>query len=196
MSRLVAVLSAAALLLLTPFDRAGAQTASRVIRQFEERCSACHKNPSAERAPDVEGAPDTATLRRMSPELIYRAVTTGTMRVHVEGMTDTVIRSMVEWLSSRKLGSTETGDAKLMPNRCATTPPLGNPAAGAAWNGWGPDITNARYQKAGGLTGANIPRLKLKWAFGFPGASSVYGQPTVVGRRVLIGVDTGYVYLP
>ena len=39
-----------------------------------------------------------------------------------------------------------------------------------------------------------VPRLKLKWTFGFPSASSVYGQPTVAGGRVFIGVDTGYVY--
>jgi polyvinyl alcohol dehydrogenase (cytochrome) len=173
---------------------AAAQTASRIIRTFEERCSACHKNPTAGRAPDVEGAPDTAILRRMSPELIYRAVTSGTMRVHVEGLNDQVVRSMIEWLSGRKIGTTASGDAKLMPNHCPTSPPIGDLTPGAAWNGWGPDVTNARYQKAGGVTAAAIPRLKLKWSFGFPGASSVYGQPTIVGSRVFIGVDTGYVY--
>jgi polyvinyl alcohol dehydrogenase (cytochrome) len=36
--------------------------------------------------------------------------------------------------------------------------------------------------------------LTIKWAFGFPGVSSVYGQPTVAGGRVFVGVDTGYVY--
>jgi polyvinyl alcohol dehydrogenase (cytochrome) len=143
---------------------------------------------------DVEGAPDTATLRRMSPELIHRAVTTGTMRVHVEGLSDQVVLSMVEWLSGRKLGTTASGDAKLMPNQCTAAPAMAVEPPGVAWNGWGPDITNARYQKNGGIVGADIPRLRLKWAFGFPGASSVYGQPTVAGGRVFIGVDTGYVY--
>ena len=45
-----------------------------------------------------------------------------------------------------------------------------------------------------GLSAADVPRLTLKWAFGFPGVSSVYGQPTVAGGRVFVGVDTGYVY--
>ena len=39
-----------------------------------------------------------------------------------------------------------------------------------------------------------MPNLKLKWAFGFPGAEEVYGQPTVAGGRVFLGVDTGAVY--
>jgi polyvinyl alcohol dehydrogenase (cytochrome) len=44
------------------------------------------------------------------------------------------------------------------------------------------------------LSSQLVPRLKLKWAFGFPGASAVYGQPTVAGGRLFMGADTGYVY--
>jgi polyvinyl alcohol dehydrogenase (cytochrome) len=67
-------------------------------------------------------------------------------------------------------------------------------AAGPIWNGWSPDATNARFHRASGLSAGDVPRLTLKWAFGFPGVSSVYGQPTVAGGRVFVGVDTGYVY--
>ena len=70
------------------------------------------------------------------------------------------------------------------------------PRQAPAWNGWGVDATNARFQtaKAAGLTAAQVPGLKLKWAFGFPSAASMYGQPTVAAGRIFIGVDTGYVY--
>ena len=44
------------------------------------------------------------------------------------------------------------------------------------------------------LAAADVPKLKLKWAFGFPGVKSVYGQPSVVAGRVFVGVDTGAVY--
>ena len=44
------------------------------------------------------------------------------------------------------------------------------------------------------MTADQVPNLKLKWAFGFPGAEEVYGQPTVAGGRVFLGVDTGAVY--
>jgi polyvinyl alcohol dehydrogenase (cytochrome) len=62
-----------------------------------------------------------------------------------------------------------------------------------AWKGWGVDASNSRYQSAG-IPKSHVPELKLKWAFGFPGAKSVWGQPSVVGGRVFLGVDTGSVY--
>jgi len=71
-----------------------------------------------------------------------------------------------------------------------------DPSSGPAWNGWGVDEANTRFEteKGAGLTAAEIPRLKLKWAFGFPGTSSVWGQPAIAGGRVFLGVDTGSVY--
>ena len=43
-------------------------------------------------------------------------------------------------------------------------------------------------------TAADAPKLALKWAFGFPNGNSAYGQPAVVGGRVFVGADTGFVY--
>jgi polyvinyl alcohol dehydrogenase (cytochrome) len=177
---------------------AAAQTASRVIRQIDQRCANCHGNTDADRPPDVEGAPEPATMRRMAPETILQAITTGAMRVHAEGIPDEVKRAMAEYLSGRKLSPVGAGDARRMPNRCTAAKPFAEVRAGAigagVWNGWSPEPANTRYQRAGGLSAADLPRLTLKWAFGFPGVSSVYGQPTVVGGRVFVGVDTGWVY--
>ncbi len=173
---------------------ASAQTASRVIRLVDQRCANCHRNGDADRPPDVEGAPEPTTLRRMAPETILQAITTGAMRVHAEGIPDEVKRAMAEYMSGRKLGALGAGDARHMLNRCVTRAPLGNIAAAPLWNGWSPDATNARFQRAPGFAAADVPRLTLKWAFGFPGVSSVYGQPTIAGGRVFVGVDTGYVY--
>ena len=39
-----------------------------------------------------------------------------------------------------------------------------------------------------------VPKLQLKWAFGFPNGSSAYGQPAVAGGRVFVGSDNGFVY--
>jgi len=176
-------------------EMAFAQTASRVIRQIDQRCANCHRSTNADRPPDgIGGAPDPATLRRMAPETILQAITKGAMRVHAEGIPDDVKRAMAEYLSGRKLSPLGAGDANTMPNRCPARTPLASRSNGAAWNGWSPDPTNARFQPNPGLTAADVPRLTLKWAFGFPGVSSVYGQPTIVGGRVFVGVDTGYVY--
>ncbi len=67
---------------------------------------------------------------------------------------------------------------------------------GAGWNGWGADISNARSQtaQAAQLTAAQVPHLKLKWAFGLAGAKQVFGEPSVVGGRVFFSADTGSVY--
>jgi len=76
------------------------------------------------------------------------------------------------------------------------TASLGDPAAGPRWNGWSPTVTNTRFQpgEQAGLTAAQVPGLKLRWAFGFPDTLSAYGQPTVAAGRVFIGTQNGTVY--
>src|SRR5581483_10290331 len=68
--------------------------------------------------------------------------------------------------------------------------------SGPSWNGWSPDGSNARFQpeQAAQIPAAQVTRLKLKWAVGFPGVKSVMGAPVVVGGRVFVGVDNGSVY--
>ena len=81
---------------------------------------------------------------------------------------------------------------------CASNPPL--PArldSSPAWNGWSPEAGNSRFQAAAQakLTAADVPRLKLKWAFGFPGGSgTASSQPSVALGRVFVGSDSGAVY--
>ncbi|HMB78953.1 MAG TPA: PQQ-binding-like beta-propeller repeat protein, partial [Vicinamibacterales bacterium] len=93
----------------------------------------------------------------------------------------------------RPLGAAGTGDASQMKNRCGDHAPF-NPSQDSAWNGWGYDRGNSRFQSSPGLTAADAPTLTLKWAFGFPNGNSAYGQPTVTGGRVFVGADTGFVY--
>jgi polyvinyl alcohol dehydrogenase (cytochrome) len=79
--------------------------------------------------------------------------------------------------------------------QCAARP-LGNLLEGPVWNGWGVDATNGRAQTAAaaGLRVEDIPRLKLKWAFGFDRATSAFAQPTLAGGRVFVGSANGAVY--
>ena len=81
-------------------------------------------------------------------------------------------------------------------NTCPQNAGLGDWSARPNWNGWGASINNTRFQSAEGaqIVPEAVSRLKLKWAFGFPGVKAVYGQPTVAGGRVFLGVDTGSVY--
>jgi len=132
----------------------------------------------------------------MSPEHIYEALTTGAMKAQGQSLSEEQKRMLALFMSGRPMGSADAGDAKTMANHCPGNPTLADPSEGPAWNGWGVDVTNTRYQSAGaaGLTAAQVPRLKLKWAFGFPTGISAYGQPTVVSSRVFVGTDIGYVY--
>lgn len=73
---------------------------------------------------------------------------------------------------------------------------LADALAGPAWNGWGVSARNSRFQPAGaaGLSAEDVPRLRLKWAFGFPNTSEASAQPAVAGGRVFVGSWAGEVY--
>ncbi len=158
---------------------------------FQQQCMGCHGNPNAPLK-----APEPSALRQLTPEAILDALTTGAMKVQGQALSDAQKKQVSESLSGRPLGTATEGEAANMPNRCATNPPLPNPSPAAAWNGWGVDVANTRFQsgKAAGLTKDDVPRLTLKWAFGYPNGVSALSQPTVVSGRVFVGADTGYVY--
>jgi polyvinyl alcohol dehydrogenase (cytochrome) len=159
------------------------------IAQFETRCSVCHNNPAID-------APSAAKIREMSPERILESITTGTMVPHVEGLNDGQKRRIAEFMAARPMGSSKAGNAATMPNKCATNPAMGSITTGPSWNGWSPDNSSSRMQTAAsaGLTAENVPKLKLKWAFGFPTGESANAPPTIVAGRLFVGSDNGYIY--
>lgn len=72
--------------------------------------------------------------------------------------------------------------------------PPGPVALGSAqWNGWGPGIENTRYQPEPAIRASDVSRLALKWAFGYPGANTVSGQPTIVDGRLFVA-SAGHVF--
>ncbi len=158
---------------------------------FEQHCASCHSGPNR-----VDRAPDLKTLMQFSPETVLAAMTTGTMALPAQKLTDDEKRLIAEYLGGRPLDAKNSGSADSMSNRCPTNPPLLDPSAGPSWNGWsgGPGNTRFASTKNAGLTAADVPRLKLKWAFGFPNGDTAFGQPTVAGGRIYVGSDIGYVY--
>ena len=44
------------------------------------------------------------------------------------------------------------------------------------------------------MKAGDVPKLKLKWAFGLPSGASLYSQPSVAFGRVFVGSDDGVVY--
>src|SRR5262249_43471530 len=131
---------------------------------FQTPCARCHLNPTVGRATPATVHPE------MPPGRIYDSPLPGSRKKAVKSLTDDQKRGMGEFVWARAEGSSEAGSAKDMPNKCARNAAMPDPAAGAGWNGWGNDNSNTRFQPAGParLTASDVPKLKLKWAFGFP----------------------------
>jgi polyvinyl alcohol dehydrogenase (cytochrome) len=142
----------------------------------------------------VERAPTPAQLREFTADRIYAALTTGVMKTVGDTLNDVERRQVAASLAGKPLGSAANGDADRMPNRCASNPMLADPESLPQWNGWGAGLANDRFQPQSQAQLGDVRKLKLKWVFGLPNATSSYSQPTVVAGRVFVGADTGYIY--
>src|SRR5580692_2265552 len=152
---------------------------------FQGHCAGCHNGASDARAP----APDV--LRQRSAAAILEVLANGPMRIQGATLSGPERRAIAEYLGGTTLAGDPTGASR---GRCETHSPF--LMSGPSWNGWGATPENRREQSAvaAGLDATLVPRLKLKWAFGFPDATSAWAQPTVVGGWVFVGSQNGTVY--
>jgi polyvinyl alcohol dehydrogenase (cytochrome) len=63
----------------------------------------------------------------------------------------------------------------------------------AQWNGWGRDQENTRYQPEPAIRAMDLPKLALKWAYGYQSGTQ-FGQPTMVDGRLFVTGSAGRVY--
>ena len=174
-----------AVVLSTPLLWAQARTGEAL---FADSCAGCHLANVIPRALSVDN------MRAMTPEAIVGALTDGSMQQQGSELSAADRQAIAEFITGSRLDSV-AGDR------------LGWCAAGRAtewsgldsdpaWNGWGVDIANTRNQPAqhAGLNAEDIPKLTLKWAFGYPNASSAQSQPAVVGGRLFVASQRGEVY--
>jgi polyvinyl alcohol dehydrogenase (cytochrome) len=166
-------------------DSAGAQDAAEL---FDVNCASCHGSTGGAQAAN---APGLDALRQFTPEAILNALVNGRMRLQGTPLREADRRAIAEFLGGRPLRRTAAGATTL---RCTSSPPFGGAGDGGDWNGWGNGVKNTRYAGAGGLTAADLPRLKLKWAFGFADVTSARAQPAVVGNRLFVASDNGDVH--
>lgn len=155
---------------------------------FQAHCAMCHHDASA----GASRAPSPAILAGQTQEEILRALESGAMVIYGNQLTEAQRKAIAAYLSSNPGNS----GAEASANMCASAPPLApsSLARPENWNGWGVDIVNSRYQRDTSIDRDNLSRLRLKWAFGVPDASTAYGQPTIVGGRLFIGSGDGKVY--
>lgn len=164
-------------------DAAGPAAEPDGAALYAERCASCHDHP-------VERIPSRIFLATMrAPEDVVDALTFGAMRVQGEGLDPAQMRALAKFVTGR-----EPGGERAPPdaNLCRSAPKPLRPRA-SDWNGWSPTPTNTRLQRYPGIAAADVPRLKLKWAFALPGRNA-YGQPVIVGDRVITGGVAGRLF--
>ena len=155
---------------------------------YASRCGSCHDAPDGR-------TPSRAQLASRSSADLVRAMTRGLMRVQAAGLTAQQRRDVAAFLVSSKPATKSAPAAQAKPQTTTTTCAAAAPMRidANAWNGWGRDVENSRYQPAPGLAAADVPRLCVKWAFAMPGRG-VRGQPAVAGGRVFVASNEGHVY--
>ncbi|HEX5006657.1 MAG TPA: PQQ-binding-like beta-propeller repeat protein, partial [Hyphomonadaceae bacterium] len=158
-----------------------------VAALYQRNCAQCHDN-------GTNRAPLRETFLSMTPERVLAAMETGAMVTMANNRTAAERRAIAEFLTGKKFGTalSTTPAAAAM---CRAQNRAFDPATGPRWAAWG-NSNNARFQDAAAarLTAADVPRLKLKWAFAFPGDLQSYSQATLAGGRIFVGSWGGKVY--
>ncbi len=149
---------------------------------FVTRCASCHSPGNDMRAPEP------AALHLMSHRFILAALNSGRMKFEAKGLTKAQKLAIATYLAA------PDSPVVAFTGYCARD--VNPPPNSGAWNGWGADPGNSRYQssRVAGLNRAQLKDLKLKWAFGFPGAAATFGQPTSYAGRLFVGSEDGTVY--
>ncbi len=149
---------------------------------YKQKCASCHDNPSGR-------IPPKATIANNTPTFLASTLIEGAMRPMAVGMAPHDVASVAAYLSTRKDGGLDAG-ALEVPACTDKAGPI--TLAGPRWNGWGNAETQARFQPDPGLTAAEVPRLKLKWAMSYAGSRN--GQATIADGRVFLTSSSGAVY--
>lgn len=169
--------STKAALPLPPEPLSGAEVA-QAEALYRDRCAGCHDAGVARATP-------LAGLRMLSVARIHATLATGIMREQARGLTPAQLDAL-----SRHLGSSAAAPAGTPTARCrfAAVWPA-DALAQPSWNGWGAGVSQQRSQPAAmaRLAAADVPRLKLKWAYGMADTSVMNAQPTIAGGRLFIG---------
>jgi polyvinyl alcohol dehydrogenase (cytochrome) len=152
-------------------------------RLYAERCASCHDKPEGR-------TPPKTVLEAQSATAITAALYEGVMRPMAAGLSPHDMASLAAHLSKAPAGGRD--DRLAEAPACQGRPQPLSLGARSQWNGWGGSGAQARFQPDPGFAAADAPRLKLKWAFAYPGSRN--GQATVVGDRLFINSNAGGVY--
>src|SRR5262252_9787615 len=147
------------LFLLLP-SAAAAQDGADLYRQ---NCAGCHDA-------GVDRAPARDALQTMTADRVLAAMESGAMISMASRLVGAERRAVAQFVTGKTLVTdvpvTPRAQAMCGSGRATATADL---LKAPLWNAWGDNTANTRFQADTALTSANVPRLKVKWAFGFPG---------------------------
>jgi polyvinyl alcohol dehydrogenase (cytochrome) len=150
---------------------------------YQKRCAVCHDQAGSR-------APSKNALEKLSAARILRTLDFGLMMAVAYPMNRADREAVAKYLGAK------TEEAKLPASAfCSASISILSGPASDSWPGWSPSASNARYQAAerAGLEARQVPRLKLKWALGFPGDVTAFAAPTVVEGTLFVGSASGAV---
>ncbi len=150
---------------------------------YKKNCAGCH-DAGLPRVPTREA------FQVFSPEAVNRSLVSGAMRFQGSYLSLAERHAVAEFVTGKKF------EAPASPaGMCAGGKSAGKVLSGE-WNGWSVDLENSRFQpaEAAGLRADQIPKLKLKWAFGFPGDFVAFSQPSIAAGKLYVGSAGGTVY--
>jgi polyvinyl alcohol dehydrogenase (cytochrome) len=150
---------------------------------YTKYCAACHDQVGAR-------IPTRDALSKMSPARILRSLDFGLMMNIAYPLRRDEREAVAKFLGTGK------DDTSVPPSAfCKADRPIMSGSPRHAWTGWGPADTNTRFQPAesAGLDARDIARLKLRWAYAFPGDVIAFAAPTVLNGTVFVGSAGGTV---
>src|SRR5437867_4123638 len=171
------------------YSFAGTLSAEDGATLYTQLCATCHDT-------GLERAPNREAFRAMTSERVLAALESGAMLSMASGRTGVERRAIAEFVTGKSFAQALSTTPSPQAMCRGGSGDFSNPLAGPVWNGWGVNTSNTRFQDTAmaGFTAAQAPRLKVKWAFGFPGELSSDSQPTIAGGRVFAGTQSGGVY--
>jgi polyvinyl alcohol dehydrogenase (cytochrome) len=151
---------------------------------YKSNCAGCHDAPTGR-------VPSVAALKAMSVPLVLQALEHGSMQTMAAGLTASERLAVTMYL-----GVPAPKALPIPPSSAICTGEPYDSGHSPRWSGWGTDVTNTRFQdaKSAGMTAAEVPRLKLKWAFGLGGETDARSQPAIAEGRMYFGTADGSVY--
>ena len=159
---------------------------------FNTFCASCHEGNANDKAPGRE------VLKLLTPEHVLATLEKGAMSKVGAERSRLERVAIAQYVTQKILGPEGqfSYPARAFCTKTASPVMLAAASLSPAWLAWGGDLSNSRYQNAANtlVSDQNVGQLKLKWAFGFPGAASASAQPLVYKERVYVSSWEGDVF--